>query len=227
MRLISSSRNGLAKILLLVGSISVLLISSCGWDGQLKMAGYSTRPQYDMNVRTVYVPIFKNTTMWRGLEFDLTRAVVREIESKTPYKVVSDCNNADTELEGTIVMMTKNILNRNQMNEVREAETTLGVEIVWRDLKSGEVLSRPRRDQNAPFPVVPSMPPGKGMPEPAIPAMPEAPPPEGLVPPPPPPILVRSVAGFIPELGESITTAQKKNIDRLATQIVSLMEEAW
>ena len=36
----------------------------------------------------------------QGLEFDLTRAVVREIEAKTPYKVVGADADADTELTG-------------------------------------------------------------------------------------------------------------------------------
>jgi hypothetical protein len=39
--------------------------------------------------------------------------------------------------------------------------------------------------------------------------------------------VVQSVASFIPELGESITTAEKKNVDRLAIQIVSMMESPW
>jgi hypothetical protein len=43
----------------------------------------------------------------------------------------------------------------------------------------------------------------------------------------PPPVLVQSIASFIPELGESITTAQQKNVNRLAIQIVSMMESPW
>src|ERR687884_259892 len=103
-----------------------LLLSSCAGDGHLTLLGYTTRPNYDTSIRTVRVPIFKNFTMRdstrQGLEFDLTKAVVREIELKTPYKVVgADCD-ADTELTGTIVAYNKGILNRNQQNEVREAE---------------------------------------------------------------------------------------------------------
>jgi hypothetical protein len=40
-------------------------------------------------------------------------------------------------------------------------------------------------------------------------------------------VVVTSIANFIPELGESITTAQKRNVDRLAVQIVSMMEKPW
>jgi hypothetical protein len=185
-------------------------LSSCETDGHFTLLGYTTRPNYRPDIRTVRVPIFKNATLRdsvrQGLEFELTRAVIREIEQKTPYKVVgSDCD-ADTELTGRIILLNKAIINRNQYNEVREAETTLGVEVVWKDLRSGEVLSRPN-----PRPGTPPPPP----PEP------------GTPPPPPPPVLVTSLAGFIPELGESPTTAYKRNVDRLAQQIVCLMETPW
>ena len=186
-----------------------LLLPSCGWDGHFTLLGYTTRPNYDCTIHSVRVPIFKNVTFRRGLEFDLTRAVIREIEAKTPFKVMAAGCAADSELTGTIVSLNKNLLNRNQQNEVREAETILGVEIVWRDLRpghEGEILSKPRTGPGAPPP--PNLPPG-------------------APPPPPPPVLVQSVAGFIPELGESLTTAEKKNVDRLAVQIVSMMEIPW
>jgi hypothetical protein len=184
-------------------------LSSCGWDGQFTVFGYTTQPNYDTCIHTVRVPIFKNNTLYRGLEFELTRAVVREIEAKTPFKVVGENAAADTELTGTIIGLNKNILSRTQLNEVREAETVLAVEVVWRDLRTGDILSRPR--------------PGPGVPPPVPP--PNAPP--GTPPPPPPPVLIQSVGTFAPELGQSITTAEKTNVDRLAIQIVSMMEKPW
>src|SRR5215471_5504302 len=74
-----------------------LFFSSCGWDGQFSILGYTTRANYDTSIHTVRVPIFKNNTFYKGMEFDLTRAVVREIEAKTPFKVVSEGCSADTE----------------------------------------------------------------------------------------------------------------------------------
>lgn len=190
---------------LLVAACLALLLSSCEGDGHFTVLGYSTRPNYDLSIRTVYVPIFKNRTFRRGLEFDLTRAVVREIEAKTPYKVVSDCNLADTELTGTIINLTKNVINRNQLNEVREAETVLAVELVWRNLRTGEILSQPKMKEVPPA------------------ALGDLPGP----PPPPPPLLVTSIGNFIPELGQSLTTAEQRNVDQLAVQIVSMMEKPW
>jgi hypothetical protein len=206
--------------------VCALLLSACGEGRNFTILGYSTQPNYDTSIRTVRVPIFKNLTQRRGLEFDLTRAVVREIELKTPYKVVGANCDADTELTGTIISYNKNILNRNQLNEVREAETTLAVELVWKDLRTGEILTRPRRGETTP--AAPLLPAPGLLPGPNATPTPlggNNPPPPGT--PPQPPVLVQSVAGFIPELGESLASAYQKNVNRLAVQIVSMMEKPW
>src|SRR5262249_3255596 len=122
-----------------------LLLPACTTDGHFTVLGYTTKPNYDTGIKTVRVPIFQNRTFRQGLEVHLTRAVVREIERTTPYKVVSANEPADTELCGTIFLANKMILNRNQLNEIREAETSLGVELVWRDLRTGKILTSPRR----------------------------------------------------------------------------------
>src|SRR5204862_3417847 len=113
------------KCSLLLLTISALLLPSCNWDGNFTVLGYTTKPQYPDHIRTIYVPIFKNLTMWRGLEFGLTRAVIREIEAKTPYKVVSSPSCATPHLSESFVCFNKNVINRNQLNEIRGAETTL------------------------------------------------------------------------------------------------------
>ncbi len=196
----------IAALGLLAGALAVL--PGCGtWDGNFCILGYTTQPMYDLSIRTVRVPIFKNLTFRRGLENDLTEAVVREIHAKTPYRVVQNCDAADTELIGTIVARNKGITNLNQLGEIREANTLLSVEVVWRDLRpgrAGEVLSLP----------VPGKP---GEPPPP-------PPPPGT---PAPPALVQSIGSFIPELGGSVTTAEKENVDKIAVQIVSMMEKPW
>jgi len=127
-----------------------LLLPSCETGGNFTILGYTTRPNYDTNIHTIRVPIFQNRTFIRGVEFDLTQAVIRDIEQKTPYKVVGPGCNADTELTGTVLIFTKGLLNVNQINEVREAETTLSVEVVWRDLRTGEYLTKPIRRPGQP-----------------------------------------------------------------------------
>jgi hypothetical protein len=221
----------------------VFCLPACESSGHFTLLGYTTQPNYDCNIHTVYVPIFENRTFRKGIEFDLTQAVVRAIEQYTPYKVVCNCDHADTELLGKIVAINKQILNRNQLNEVREAETVLTVEVIWRDRRTGEVLTGPARQPGqfippAPFLDMESGPPqpvalGPGAPPGALPmpkaseTPPAAPPPVPGVLPPPPPALVSSYSTFIPEVGGSITTSEKGNIDKLAVQIVSMMEKPW
>jgi hypothetical protein len=192
----------------LVAFAALLLpLVGCGWDGHFCILGYTTQPMYDRGIRSVRLPIFKNITMRRGIEFDLTEAVKNQILTKTPYTIVQNGDEADTELIGTIVGRTKAVINYNQVGETREAETTLTVEVVWRDLRPGrcgDVLSLPARGN-----------PGDPLPPP--------PPPGAVL----PPVIVQSLGSFIPELGGSLTTAEKQNVDRLAVQIVSMMEKPW
>jgi hypothetical protein len=203
-----------AKILSALVAVSALLLPSCEWDGHFTVLGYTTRPNYDTHIHTVYVPIFKNSTLWRGLEFEVTEAVIREIHQKTPYRVVSDCSLADTELTGNLISMTKGRLNIDQLNEEREVETNLAVEVAWRDRRTGELLSQPRGRSELPPGVLP--PPLEGQPVPPLPPLAQA-----------KTTLIAATTSYIPELGGSIATARQDMANRLAVQIVSMMEKPW
>jgi hypothetical protein len=240
------ARRWLCRLLLLACAGLAVVLPACTQDGHFTVLGYTTAPNYDCNIHTVRVPIFDNRTFRRGLEFQLTEAVVREIHAKTPYRVVGADQPADTELRGTIVAATKGILNLNQLAETREAETAVTVELTWIDLRSGQVLSKPGRRFGQPGEPEPMFAPGisntvpgftpplvTGATAPLGPDLasgdgtPPPPPPLGAPPPKPPPIRLRTVDGFIPELGGSITTGFQKAIDKMAIQIVSMMEKPW
>ena len=139
-------------LLLALAGFAFLASSCASWDGHLNILGYTTQPNYDMRFHSIFVQMFKNRTAYNlstdvpGMEMDLTRAVVREIEAKTPYKVTSDRSTADTELIGTVVSRRKTVINTNQLGEVREGELTFGVEVTWADLRSGKILSSPGLD---------------------------------------------------------------------------------
>jgi hypothetical protein len=212
-----------ALALLLAG----LALPGCETGGNFTILGYTTRPNYDMCIKTVYVPIFKCEMLLdetrRQVPFELTRAVIREIEAKTPYKVISDRDRADTELTGDILSLQKNLLIRNQLNEIREAETVLVVGIVWKDRRTGEYLSKNRKATN----VVPTV----GIPALDIPELGAIPPPVVAAPvlanPDAAPVLVTGLGDFVPEIGQTNTSAYQQSINRLAIQIVSLMEKPW
>lgn len=118
-------------------------------DGKPVLFGYGTAPNYDRRYKTIRVKIFKDPTFWEvmpvpGLETELTSYIVHQIEQDTPYKVYSNVGgDADTELSGTILSFMQLALNYNQMNEIREVETTLMCAVRWKDLRTGRLLSQP------------------------------------------------------------------------------------
>jgi hypothetical protein len=182
--------------------------------------GYTTRPNYDPEIRTVFVPVFKTrfleTGPYRGVEFTLTRAVIDAIELRTPMKVVSDPAGADTELQGAVISVTKLEVNRTPFNEARELQYLLSLEIVWHDLRTGhegKILTNPRRRD-------PSAPPTD------IPFDPAATPLQ-ITPDKPQPSVLTSVGRAVPELGESTTTGLQMAINRMAVLVTQAMEEQW
>jgi hypothetical protein len=93
--------------------------------------GYSFRAPYDKSVRTVYVPIFRCQTFRREINYQITELVMKEIERRTPYKVVSSPEGADTILEGTIQATDKNVVVENPDNLPRQLNTSMTVSVNW------------------------------------------------------------------------------------------------
>lgn len=190
----------------------------CRSGGDFTLFGYSTKPPFDHGIRTVHVPVFKSqmlqTTPYRDIEVDITSAVVKEINSRTPWRVSSNRDAADTELIGTLIAIDKGIMNRTPQNFARELELVLTCQLVWRDLRTGRVLSNARRARPEDVPLEPFDP---GLPPPEC--EPER---ERAV-----PATVVATARIIPELGESNATGIKAACDQMARQIVNMMEEPW
>ena len=70
--------------------------------------------------------------------------MVKQIETRTPYKVVAPAT-AQTILEGTITNIEQTMLSRRRPGGVpQEVEVSVVVDFVWKDLGSGEVI-RDRR----------------------------------------------------------------------------------
>jgi len=247
------------RLILLAFAGLALLLPSCQGDGNFTILGYTTAPNYDRSIRTVRVPVFQNRTYLQGIEFDVTQALVTAIEARTPYKVVSGSTPADTELSGILVGFNKYVLLPGPTNEIRVGQAVLSAEIVWRDLRTGQIISRPnQRLTDMPLPDgVPDLPTPTGMPigkpppppagqlavsgpvvdpnaptvapdgTPIVPPIPGAPPPPGVKPPKPIATLVRATANFIPELGQSLGSANFEVAKRMAVEICGMMEKPW
>ena len=82
-------------------------------------AGYQLGNQslYPSDIKTVFVPVFECDSFRRNLGERLTEAVVKEIERKTPYKVVGS-PDADSILAGRIITERKGVLSET-INEAK------------------------------------------------------------------------------------------------------------
>jgi hypothetical protein len=149
-----------------------------------KVTGYSARAPYDTNIKTVYVPVFKSVTFRRDINLMLTELVQKEIERRTPYKVVGIPEDADSTLEGTVNFSDKNVIVENPYNLPRQLTTTMVVIATWTDNKAEKKVA-------------------------------------------PNPAVIAETFNFYPEIGESSQAAFYRTCEKLATQIVNMMEEPW
>ncbi|WP_422929841.1 hypothetical protein [Singulisphaera sp. PoT] len=93
--------------------------------------GYSIRPPYDTSIRTVYVPVFRSLTFRREIQLQLTELTIKEIEKRTPYKVVGTLEQGDTILEGTINYADKNTVVENPDNMPRQLTAMVNASVNW------------------------------------------------------------------------------------------------
>lgn len=93
--------------------------------------GYSFRAPFDKSVQTVFVPMFKSQAFARDIEKDLTRQVQQEIIRRSPYKLVSRLEDADTVLSGTINYVDKNIIVEAPTNLPRQLTRIINVSVNW------------------------------------------------------------------------------------------------
>jgi hypothetical protein len=85
---------------------------------------------YAPDVATVYVPMIDSDSYRRDLGERLTEAVVKEIEEKTPYKVVNT-PNADSILSARLLTDTRRTLVENAFDDPRVSETEIRAEVAW------------------------------------------------------------------------------------------------
>ena len=126
-----------------------LALAGCGYghgsDAPKDLGGYQWRSVYRDDVRTVAVPVFGNRSFRRGIEFALSKAVVNQLETTTPYKVVSR-EHADTILEGEVVDTHIRALSADIQTGLPQEELFIvRVNFTWKDLRTGKILVDRRR----------------------------------------------------------------------------------
>lgn len=117
--------------------IFVLMLFGCQSSSD---SGWHWGSVYRQDIHSVAVPVFTSRDYRRGVEFQLSDALVKKIEEYTPYKV-EPRERADTVLEGEIVAITPSTLSLNPYTATpQEEEYSIIVNFTWKDLRTGKVL---------------------------------------------------------------------------------------
>jgi hypothetical protein len=104
-------------------------------------SGYSNKPLYSQDIKSVYVEMFDNETFRRDLEYDLTDAIAKRIETETPYRIVSDKSRADTVLTGKITAINDSVLTiERSTGRPLEEQAEITAKFNWKNLRTGEYL---------------------------------------------------------------------------------------
>lgn len=155
---------------------------------------------FRQEITSVHIPVFESDSYRRHLGEWLTEAVVKEVSLRTPYKVVGR-EEADSVLLGRLTGDVKAIRGYSPTDEGRIVDSTLRIEVRWTD-RGGKPIGEPC---SAPVP-------------PGLAAAAAA----GSD-----PSRASETTLFLPEFGQSSATAQQQVVQKLAKQIVGMMEAPW
>src|SRR5688500_14383240 len=118
-------------------------LPGCGYT--MGDASHSNASLYRGDVQTVAVPIFTNRSVRRGVEFNLTKAVVNALEARSPYRV-TERESADTILEGEIIAVDVDTISSAARGAIPQEQLyTVAVNFTWKDLRTGKILVERRR----------------------------------------------------------------------------------
>jgi hypothetical protein len=85
--------------------------------------------------------MFDNRTFRRGVEYTVSDALAKRIESDTPYKIVSDRDRTNSVMGGQLVVITESILTlERETGRALEKEVILTATVNWKNLRSGRMM---------------------------------------------------------------------------------------
>lgn len=102
--------------------------------------GYSSSGLYREGIRTVYVEMFQSKEFRRGIEFELTEALRKQIDRSTPYRNAPK-EKADTIITGEVLEWREATLGKDFLTALpRETAGTLTIRYRWQDMRTGKLL---------------------------------------------------------------------------------------
>lgn len=126
-----------------VALFAAALLAGCGYT-----TGSLVPPAY----KTIAVPVFDNPTRRHDLEWEVTQAVVEEIQSRTGLRVVDPSDSPDLVLRGALVEVDEDALSHRERQRLRESAYFLTAEIEVVDAHTGKpVVAKDRVTERESF----------------------------------------------------------------------------
>ncbi len=116
-------------------------VSACNLPGCASYQ-FGNASLYNPNIRTIYVPEVRNDTFRHELGPQLTEAIQKAVELRTPYKLVAS-PTADSTLTCRLTSQTKRTVTETGTDEPRAIETMLSIQLTWVD-RQGNLLMENR-----------------------------------------------------------------------------------
>lgn len=143
--MIAASHSNRARATVLAASICTAAMLACGGGcASDPTQGYAFASSHDASIRTVAVPIFENPSFAHGLEVELTDAIIKEIQAKTPWRVVPMGSGANSTLTGKLAEPKLHRLSTSPgTGYAQELAVQLSVDFDFKDARTGKtILSR-------------------------------------------------------------------------------------
>jgi hypothetical protein len=116
----------------------VLAITGCGSDAS---KGWVFGTTYDTSIKTVAVPVVQNNTFDREVGYLLTKALIQQIETRTPWRV-ADETVADTLLEVRITKVDMRSLSNSRLTKLdQEMALELTTDWTWERLDDNSTIT--------------------------------------------------------------------------------------
>ncbi|HUG90490.1 MAG TPA: LPS assembly lipoprotein LptE [Planctomycetaceae bacterium] len=101
--------------------------------------GYMVGAPIGQDIRTISVPIAASNSFRRGVEFQLTEAVHRQIQTTTQLRLANE-PFADARLTVQLVEIDKDVLGETRFDDPRELQVSYAVLATLVDLRTGAMI---------------------------------------------------------------------------------------
>lgn len=138
-----------SKELMMTGMMPREALKAASWSAcvliSLTGCGYSTVKPFRTDIQTVHVEMFHSKEFRRELEFRLTEAIGKRVQTDTPYRLATR-RTADVLITGEIIEVQNRTFGDDfAFDQPREIGSTMVVRFRVQDMRSGEILvEKPR-----------------------------------------------------------------------------------